>query len=605
MSSRLLWGLGLAVALSAPASAQQFNTSARPAGGALSARADRAPEMLDLTIRGASESGREDCYGYFEPSAPDAAVEWRGGALRLTVRSSTDATLAVVDPQGVWHCNDDGEGLAPVIELPDAARGTYTVWVGSFSEGGGGAATLVAGRPVVPAAPDASASAQERFELTGGFSSNGAVERTVTAGGMDAIPSLPVQIEGFGCVGFVNGAQPTARVRYTPGGDGRLTLRATTDDADAVLLVRTPGGTWLCDDDSGDGLNPAMAIEDAASGDYAVWVGTFGSLARTEAVPVRLALSEDEVVDADMDFGDMDMMDFEPTPYSTGTYRPLTPDAAPRVRLALATDDAVSAAVTVAPDGMNPVAGDACRGMIEAGPTAHATFSGDGPVGITAAGESDLVLLVQTPAGEWFCSDDADGLSPGVQIDQPEAGAYRVWVGAFSSAGESVDATLTLARGEITVTSGGMGMDGMMGMGEPYAEGTYDGQELLVDQPMTRIDARGDGMDDMAAGGDVTAGGSMMNPVTGPTCGGFIDARPTAAVEMDGDGSFRAEPVEPDDLVMVVRTPDGVWFCSDDADGSSNPSVSIEGGTAGTYSVWVGTFSRHEQPVAAMLTVVR
>ncbi len=127
-----------------------------------------------------------------------------------------------------------------------------------------------------------------------------------------------------------------------------------------------------------------------------------------------------------------DMPDMEPSmPYSTGTYQPLDLDARPRTSLALRGDDAVTAAVTIRPDGQNPVIGDACRGLIETVATATVTLSGSGPVALTASADRDLVLLVRTPAGAWFCSDDADGLNPGIQIDDVESGAYRVWVGSF------------------------------------------------------------------------------------------------------------------------------------------------------------------------------
>ena len=51
----------------------------------------------------------------------------------------------------------------------------------------------------------------------------------------------------------------------------------------------------------------------------------------------------------------------------------------------------------------------------------------------------------------------------------------------------------------------------------------------------------------------------------------------------------------------VVQAPDGTWTCSDDADGS-DPAVTVDGG-AGTYSVWIGTYSRRTDSVAATLSV--
>jgi hypothetical protein len=41
------------------------------------------------------------------------------------------------------------------------------------------------------------------------------------------------------------------------------------------LLVLDPAGNWVCDDDSGDVLNPAISFDNPVSGDYVVWVGTY------------------------------------------------------------------------------------------------------------------------------------------------------------------------------------------------------------------------------------------------------------------------------------------------------------------------------------------
>lgn len=585
--------LAAATLLLAPAAHAQFQPDAAPSAGTLTLRAS-ATEMLDLTLEGADESGRMDCPGTFRPSAPDAAVEWAGGTLRLTARSGTDVTLAVVDPQGTWHCNDDAEGLMPVVELPNAPRGRYAVWVGTFGSPGG-AATLIAGAPAGPVALDPTGTAQMTTSLQSGF---GASERwSVRAGGIDAVPSdLAGPSDVMYCGGFVDAARPTARVRYS--GQGRLTTYVTAPDADPVLVVRTPDGRWLCDDDSGEGLNAAISVEDAPAGEYAVWAGSFRGGARADLPAADLWFDENEIAEEPFDMGDMDMMDMPPpSPFSTGTYQPLDLDTRPRTSLALRGDDAVSATVTVRPAGQNPVVGDACRGLIEPGATASLTLTGDGPIGITASADRDLVLLVRTPGGGWFCSDDADGLSPGVQIDDVESGAYRVWVGTYGFVApdvqpEEITATLSVARGEIAVSGGAF--DGGFGMGEPYAEGVYDGQEL---EPGRALQTLG------AGEATVRAGGALLNPVQGPTCAGFVDARASAAVEAGAGASFAASTLADDDLVMVVRTPDGRWFCSDDAEGTTDPMVVVEDGPDGTYEVWVGTFSRRTEGAEARLVV--
>ena len=88
----------------------------------------------------------------------------------------------------------------------------------------------------------------------------------VTAGG-----STEVGISG--CTGTVAEA-PDVNLRWT-GGSSTLYIYATSG-TDTTLLVNLPNGNWRCDDDSlGDG-DPLVIIQNAPSGLYNIWSGTFG-----------------------------------------------------------------------------------------------------------------------------------------------------------------------------------------------------------------------------------------------------------------------------------------------------------------------------------------
>jgi len=67
---------------------------------------------------------------------------------------------------------------------------------------------------------------------------------------------------------------------------------ATSDGTDTTLVVHTPDQKWICMDNSsyGNGTDPVIDIDYAASGEYAIWVGTHqsdtygtGSLSITES----------------------------------------------------------------------------------------------------------------------------------------------------------------------------------------------------------------------------------------------------------------------------------------------------------------------------------
>ncbi|MFT6821899.1 MAG: hypothetical protein ACJATT_005733, partial [Myxococcota bacterium] len=63
-------------------------------------------------------------------------------ALRVASCADSDTTLVINDGSGTWHCNDDEEGSNPVVSVNGPTAGTWDVWVGTYSSGGGSAATL-------------------------------------------------------------------------------------------------------------------------------------------------------------------------------------------------------------------------------------------------------------------------------------------------------------------------------------------------------------------------------------------------------------------------------------------------------------------------------
>jgi len=55
-------------------------------------------------------------------------------ALRLLAHATDDITLVVQKPDGTYVCNDDTEGLDPIVAAP-FPPGTYKIWVGSYQQG--------------------------------------------------------------------------------------------------------------------------------------------------------------------------------------------------------------------------------------------------------------------------------------------------------------------------------------------------------------------------------------------------------------------------------------------------------------------------------------
>ena len=44
----------------------------------------------------------------------------------------------------------------------------------------------------------------------------------------------------------------------------------------------------------------------------------------------------------------------------------------------------------------------------------------------------DTMLLVNEPAGQWFCNDDSDGLDPAIRFPSPRSGQYDIWMGTYN-----------------------------------------------------------------------------------------------------------------------------------------------------------------------------
>ncbi|MDQ3038039.1 MAG: hypothetical protein M3Y87_36930, partial [Myxococcota bacterium] len=84
------------------------------------------------------------CIGYIT-SEPTFVMKLDGAVpdLRVLVHMQGDATLVVQLADGSVLCNDDSEGLDPIVEgrFPP---GRHRVWVGTYSESGAGASYTIA-----------------------------------------------------------------------------------------------------------------------------------------------------------------------------------------------------------------------------------------------------------------------------------------------------------------------------------------------------------------------------------------------------------------------------------------------------------------------------
>lgn len=91
-----------------------------------------------------------------------------------------------------------------------------------------------------------------------------------TAGG-----SAEVSYLGGGCTGYTTSA-PSLSVNYTAGAFPILRFYFI-GGADTTMIIHTPGGSYVCVDDSFGTLNPTIDFNTPSSGRYDIWIATFDS----------------------------------------------------------------------------------------------------------------------------------------------------------------------------------------------------------------------------------------------------------------------------------------------------------------------------------------
>lgn len=90
------------------------------------------------------------------------------------------------------------------------------------------------------------------------------------------------------------------------------------------------------------------------------------------------------------------------------------------------------------------------------------------------------------------------------------------------------------------------------------------------------------------------AGGATDASSLGEGCIGMIGSDPdhqlTLAAAMSG---LRIYAAADEDITLVIQKPDGSYICNDDTE-ELNPVVTMESFPAGTYKIWVGSYSTED-----------
>jgi len=243
---------------------------------------------------------------------------------------------------------------------------------------------------------------------------------TVTSGGNIAVSKDDCSY------GHVSDA-PDVDLYYTTSGGSSLYIYVE-GDGDTMLLVNTPGGEWVCDDDSHGDLDPLLSFPSAEDGLYDIWVGSYSD----ENLPATLYVSE-------LDPGNSSSSGEAPDPGAQPTFGrvELTGGFRPDPH-----------AISLRAGGSIEVDISGCSyGHVAEAPDVdlYYTVSGGRDLYIYVDGDEDTTLLVNQPDGSWICDDDGYGNSnPILAIPKAPGGLYDIWVGTYGD--DLTDATLYITE---------------------------------------------------------------------------------------------------------------------------------------------------------------
>jgi hypothetical protein len=231
----------------------------------LSAGFEPDPVQRDAYLMGGMEYA--DFNGFFS-EAPSFAVDYEAGNAPLTfvTDSSEDTVMLIYAPDGEWHYNDDFEELNAGVYFESPLAGEYLIWMGSYDNEGAEAMLVISESYTPPSErrPDTSGAAGEQLTFTPGQSEPFTRE---------IVPSVNFELFDIG-TGYV-AEKPDFAIDIAEA-EAQINL-SVTGELDTTLLVYTPSGAWIFNDDF-DGLNPAIMLDNPDAGTYLIWVGKYLSM---------------------------------------------------------------------------------------------------------------------------------------------------------------------------------------------------------------------------------------------------------------------------------------------------------------------------------------
>lgn len=222
---------------------------------------------------------------------------------------------------------------------------------------------------------------------------------------------------------------------------------------------------------------------------------------------------------------------------------------------------------TVAASSLDPK----CKGYVSTQPDhVVVTLAPFSKVRFLVNSAGDTTLVLRRPDGTYLCNDDGDARNPVLETALV-VGRYEILIGSYR---QGTRLRYRLGASQLDTTT-----SGELGLYDPGHEGesTFGSVSL---RPGFMPDPH------VVSG---KAGGTRSSARLQDGCSGWIGDAPNHILVAEADfDRLRILVRSRKDTSLIVRKPDGSFFCADDNEGK-NPAIA-EAFPQGVYRIWVGTF---------------
>lgn len=402
---------------------------------------------------------------------------------------------------------------------------------------------------------------------------------SITSGGLiDARGISP------SCAGWVANA-PDFDLYFTAG-SLPLTIAAMSD-SDTTLVVNAPDGRWYCNDDGGQGLNPLLTFNNAQSGLYDIWIGSYrqGDFANATLSISEIGQVGGAPINSNPQVGPAPSY---PIPQPNGPDFTLNPTAG-----------SVNLSAGYAPDPHTAriVSGGAfraydtssnCAGWVSEAPDYAVNYNAGGfdlTFGVDSG--SDTTLMINDPNGNWICNDDGGvNLNPLITFSNPQSGRYDVWIGSYSQ-GEFANSTLSVSEVGQVAPHRGTPVANRIDMSLPASFGSANLSSGFAPDPY-RV--------------NIVSGGQFRASSARNGCAGWVAGAPDFQLTFNaGSLPLILSAASNSDTTILVNDPNGNWHCDDDGGNAGlNPALSFYNPSSGVYDIWIGSYAQGDNASASL-----